>query len=103
MQYAWLYPIASAFAVALFAYLGIIRKASGRIARTEADELWAEARNLREVYRAELGRLRSRIEELEAEVETHEETIAECRSNFRRLQGENAELRRRVGKVENAP
>lgn len=105
MQYAWLYPIASAFAVALFGYLVVVRKTSGRIISTEAEDLWEEARNLREVYQAEIARLRARIAELEAKLDAesahYEATIDELRATILELRSERLDLLKRVERMEN--
>ena len=98
---AWLAPIAIALITALATYLALLRKTSGRISTTEADKLWDEAADLREVYRAEIAELREEIERLEKEVEKCEQAFRELKRENDALHRENALLLKRVEDIEN--
>lgn len=93
-SYAWLAPIIVAAISALSTYFIVARKASGRIATTEASKLWDEAKSLREVYKEDLAQLRLEVSVLEQEVEKLEE-------ENRELRWKNARLERRVEELEN--
>jgi len=61
-------PLAVALFAPVGAYLVAARRMSGRIASSEASELWDESRSIREDYRQRLGVAHARIAQLEARV-----------------------------------
>ena len=89
---AWIVPIVVALIAALGTYLGIVRRASGKIATTEAAKLWDEAGNLREVYRKEIDRLQGKIDEIEGRLTTLEVENSDLREKNLRLEKENVKL-----------
>lgn len=91
---AWLVPIIVALVAALGTYLGVARRTSGRIGTTEASKLWDEATNLRQVYWAEIARLREEIAGLEAELRECEKVVDEQRVELRQIARKNDELER---------
>lgn len=60
----WVVGVVAAIAVPVFAYLQVVRRASGRIQTTEAAKLWDEAEKLRVEYKDEIVALRKRTDEL---------------------------------------
>lgn len=66
-MFVWIGPLIGALASALVAYLVVARKTSGKIATSEASELWAESRNIRSEYREQIEKLRIRVADLEAQ------------------------------------
>lgn len=112
----------------LLAYLGAARKLSGKIATSEASDLWEESRAIRQDYQRRIEALTSslevcetRIDQLEERnqalylengnlkrmIEGHEATIKELREEMHQLRDENtllkkenAALRKRVDELE---
>lgn len=72
----------AALAAPIGAYLVAARRFSGKIKTSEAEELWAEARSIRQDSARRLETLNAVVERLEARVGS--------------LEAENAGLRRRV-------
>ena len=72
---------------ALVTYLVAARRLSGKIASSEAKDLWEEAGKIRDWAYTEIDSLRKRLEAAER---AHESCLKE-----------NAELRRRVSALEN--
>ena len=65
-------PIAVALVTAFGAYLASVRRLSGKIGTSEAEDLWAESADIRKDYRAQLlmeqqrtARLEQRVDKLE--------------------------------------
>jgi regulator of replication initiation timing len=98
----------------LVAYIVAARKLSGKVATSEATDLWEESRSIREDYADRIKvlnevvkRCEGRIDELEERndklylengnlkriLEEHEATIAELRQVVHRLSDENDRLR----------
>ncbi len=92
----WLAPIAVALITALGTYVGIARRTSGRIATTEANKLWDEAKDLREVYQHEISRLRVEIDSLEAESAKREGENTSLRRELREVNARYDECQRRT-------
>lgn len=84
----WIPAIVIAILAPLFTYLGIARKASGRIATTEASKLWDEAGSLRAVYRDEIARLSESIKAIEARLDAVELENTALRKKNRELERE---------------
>jgi len=125
-----LISLIAALVGALVAYLGTVRKLSGKVRTSDAAQLWDESRAMREDYRSRITELNevirrceTRMEALEKRndelylengrlarmVEEHEATIAELRAQVHRLSDENeslksdnGSLRRRVAELEAA-
>lgn len=97
-------------------YLGLVRRASGRIRTSDAAQLWEESRSIRVDLRADKDALEKRIVTLETQVrdlvganqglqqenerlhllvDKHERTI-------KRLTAENERLKKRVEELESA-
>lgn len=93
-NWSWLAPVLAAIVTATATYLAVARKASGRIATTEAAALWKEAGTLRDVYRDEISRLRDWIKEIEARLEQIEIENETLNSKNRELEHEIAVLHR---------
>jgi peptidoglycan hydrolase CwlO-like protein len=107
-------PILVAAIAAVGAYFAAIRKLSGTVATSQADDLWEESRSIRQDYQRRIEELnkvifsmQSRIdslekknEELHAEngalqrsLESQEETIKHLHQTIGRLETENTEQR----------
>lgn len=114
MSTPWLVSIVVALIGAVGAYLAAVKKLSGKVRTSEATDLWAESKNIRDDYRSRitelndvLARCEERIEALEQRndelyaangrlgrmIEEHEATIKELRSQVHRLSDENGELK----------
>lgn len=128
MQTAALVAVIAALAGPLLTYLVAARRLSGKIATSDASDLWTESRSIREDYQrrieelnAVVARCEKRIELLEDRnkalylengqlkrmIEEHEATIAELRLHVHRLgdenvalRDENVKLRKRVTELE---
>jgi predicted nuclease with TOPRIM domain len=102
--------LAAAIGAALLTYLGVVRRTSGKIATTEASQLWAESAAIRESFREENEVLRQRIDRLEAMVDQLNgdnralrqlnsqlaERVRLLEAENARLHSENEDLRRRL-------
>jgi chromosome segregation ATPase len=77
----------------LIAYLGASRKLSGKIGTSEAADLWAESKNIRDDYRDRLDASNLRFAKCE-------ERIAVLESEKNGLVSENFELRARIDTLE---
>lgn len=88
-----LVAVIAAVAAPIGAYLLAARKMSGRIRTSDASDLWAESRDIREDYKAQLEKANERTSRLEDRVARLERTNAE-------LVGENIVLRARVTELE---
>lgn len=114
MNTTTLISLGAALVGALVAYLGTVRKLSGKVKTSDAAQLWEESRGMREEYRSRITELNDVIERCEARIvkleqrndelyaengrlgrmiEQHEETIAELRLQVHRLAGENDQLK----------
>ena len=62
-------PIICAVFAPIGTYIVTVRKTSGKIGTSDANELWEESRSIREDYRGQLDRANKRIRELELRIE----------------------------------
>ena len=106
--------IIAALVGALGTYLAVVRRLSGKITTSAAEELWNESRSIREDLQTrnqflteKIDRCEARIEKLEADnrklylengrlkdmIEQHEETIKVLREEVHDLREENRALR----------
>lgn len=69
----------------LVAYVVASRKLSGKIATSEAADLWAESSRLREDYRKQLARSEQRVTQLQARVDEQDERIEALETENREL------------------
>jgi predicted RNase H-like nuclease (RuvC/YqgF family) len=81
-----------AFLTALGAWLVKARQLSGKIRTSEADELWAESRAMREEYRDRLHQIEQRNRDLEDRIERCEDANRLLDAGNRELRDLNAEL-----------
>jgi chromosome segregation ATPase len=128
MNLAIVVAIMAAVIGPVLAYYGTVRKLSGSIATSTAEDLWEESRSIRQDYQqrirelnAVVARCTERIDELDARntelskengrlkdrLEEHESTIAELRTEIHRLtddnillRSENTRLKARVNELE---
>lgn len=128
MTLTTLIPLAIALVGPLLAYLATVRRLSGKISSSAAEDLWAESRSIREDLQArnafltdKIVALEKRIEDLEERnralykengnltrtVEGHERTIRALTDEVhdlhvenRRLRAENERLQTRVKELE---
>lgn len=84
----WLVPIIVALGAPLLAYLGIARKLSGRIATSEAANLWEEATQMREEWQRRATEC--------------EQQVLAARNEIQILTARNTELTRQVREMRNA-
>lgn len=89
---AWLGPVFAALIAGGFAFWGVVRRASGRIATTEAADLWKEANSLRDVYRSEIERLNAKILEIDQRLSVLEQENTVLRDQNRVLEQRNEDL-----------
>lgn len=75
------------------AYLGVARRASGKIATSEASELWAESKAIRDWAQ-------NRAEQLVEQIQKCEARIEELERNNDTLHRENEKLRKRITELE---
>lgn len=80
----------------LIAWFGVVRRASGKIETSEAKELWAESKALREWASRRIDALNTTIIRLEAEIEELERKHRDC-------QRESSRLRRQVIEMGGTP
>lgn len=85
---------------ALSTYFIAVRKLSGRIATTEAAQLWEESNRIREEYRAQLAISNERVVDLEKRVAGIEAHNYELTVDNLRLRNHNAELEKTVGDLQ---
>jgi chromosome segregation ATPase len=88
-----LVPLAIALVAPVGAYLLAARKMSGKIATSDATQLWAEARNIRDDYRSRLIAAGERYSELEARVANLERVNTG-------LVAENYDLKAKIAELE---
>jgi hypothetical protein len=79
--------VIGAFIAPVGAYLLAVRKMSGKIATTEAAQLWEESRAIREWSAARIDKCDEEIIRLKAELEVAKARIAELEKERRRLEG----------------
>lgn len=96
--FADLDPAYITLAIALIApvltYLVAARKLSGRIKDTEATELWAESRAIREWSGKQIEMLHKHIDELENKNQSLNDEVLELRSTVQELKNQNSSLDR---------
>jgi hypothetical protein len=95
MQWSVIVPFAGTVIVALVAYLAAVRNARGKIATSEASDLWEESRAIRADYAARLARCDERIAQQEDRI-----TIIQAANDA--LAERNQTLQRRVRELEGA-
>lgn len=93
MNPAILVPIVVAIVAPVGAYLLAARRMSGKVATSDADQLWNEARSIRDDYRDRLDQAASRQAELE-------HRVAVCEGQNTDLLRENFDLRTKVTSLE---
>jgi predicted nucleic acid-binding Zn-ribbon protein len=86
-------PIVVAIVAPIGAYLLAARKMSGKVTTSDASQLWAESRDIRDDYRVRLGSANDRIIGLEGRVTKCEETNLS-------LEKENLFLQRKIQELE---
>lgn len=84
----WVVPIVVALLAPLFAYLGIARRLSGRIATSEATQLWEESTALRNEYK-------HRLDACEIEIKRLRNELQACTARNTVLRRENSNFRRK--------
>jgi len=77
-------PLAVALIAPVGAYLVAARKMSGRIASSEASQLWDESRSIRDDYRGRLQEANARIAELEGQVAVLQRDLREAERRLAR-------------------
>jgi hypothetical protein len=95
MQWQVIGGFAGTVIVALIAYVAAVRNARGKIATSEASDLWEESRAIRADYAIRLARCDDRISQLEdrsALIQAANDALAE----------KNQTLQRRVRELEGA-
>lgn len=95
--------------VPLVGYFGIVRRASGKIGTSEAEQLWEESRAIREWATTRITELNGVVEKLEKkvdELEAHNESLSLENGRLNNLLDEHgktiAELREQVHRLSNA-
>ena len=85
-------PIIVAIIAPIGAYLLAARKMSGKVTTSDASQLWAESRDIRDDYRIRLGGANDRIVGLEVRV-------AKCEQDNTNLVKDNLTLQRRIDEL----
>lgn len=80
----------------ILAYLGVYRRLSGKIATSDAAQLWKENDALRTEYRDTIKELRDEIKEQRAIVEDCDTRIAVLEADNERLHKDNSTLQNRA-------
>ena len=95
--------------VPLVGYFGIVRRASGKIGTSEAEQLWEESRAIREWATKRISELNGVVEKLEKkvdELEAHNESLSLENGRLNNLLDEHgktiAELREQIHRLSNA-
>lgn len=86
--------LAAAVVGPLGAYIVAARRLSGKIATSDADSLWTEARSMRDEYRVRLGEANEQIGKLRERVAVVEKENADCLHRNSLLNAEIADLKR---------
>jgi regulator of replication initiation timing len=115
MNISVLLPLAALIGGPLIAYFGVARRASGKIATSEASQLWEESRSIREWATNRISELNATVAKLQGQIELLEKrntslslengrltalldeqgkTITEMREQLHRVSEENVALRR---------
>lgn len=81
-----------AVATALGSYIVIRRKSSGKIATSDASDLWAESQSIRKELRDRVAVLEAKIVELETAREKDRQQIADLRAEVNVLNARIKEL-----------
>ncbi len=89
-----LVAISAAIVAPLLTYVIAARRMSGKIQTSEASDLWAESRALRDDYKSQVGMLQTQVKDLISRVRELEE-------NKTTLEKANLQLARRVDDLEN--
>ncbi len=89
-----LVAISAAIVAPLLTYVIAARRMSGKIQTSEASDLWAESRALRDDYKSQVGMLQTQVKDLISRVRELEE-------NKTMLEKANLQLARRVDDLEN--
>ena len=91
-------PLLVALVGPIGAYLIAARRLSGRIASSEASELWAESRSIREHLQARLAAANEREAKARERIGVLEDRVDELEGELRAAQAEVEELRRRLAR-----
>ena len=95
-----LIPIIIAAAAPLAAYLLAARRMSGKIATSDASELWAESRSMRDEYRTQLSASSERVKLLEQRIDKLEDTNTGYRHEIEALKGQIATFQLTIKEME---
>jgi predicted nuclease with TOPRIM domain len=78
---------------ALGAYLATLRKLSGTVKHSEAEDLWTESRAIREDLTKRNDYLRQRLDRCEEKISSLERRIRDLEQENRELREENRQLK----------
>jgi hypothetical protein len=95
MQWSVIGPFAGTVLVAIIGYMAVIRNARGKIATSEASDLWEESRAIRADYAVRLARCDERIAQ-------QEDRISIIQAANEALAEKNQTLQRKVRELEGA-
>jgi chromosome segregation ATPase len=96
-------PIAVAIVTALGAYLASVRRLSGKIGTSEAEDLWVESASMREDYRGQLDLAQQRVQKLEARVDKLEDLNQLLSLDNRDLRSQLSDCQREVTQLKASP
>lgn len=82
------------------AYLAAVRRLSGKIATSEASELWEESKSIREDYRLQIERAAKRVADLERRIAEAERRNVDVERQNLDLERSNAELVKRLDQLD---
>lgn len=94
MDAAILISLGTVIAASVLSYLAASRRLSGKIGTSDAEQLWAESKSIREDYRKQIIAANKRIAELE-------QSVQNCETLYNKSQDENRSLTLRIEQLEN--
>lgn len=114
MSIAVIVALVAALGAPVLTYIVAVRKLSGKIATSEAADLWAESGKIRLEYREQIATLTGRCRRLEeqldglmsnsgalkAQIAEQAQTIGECRMKIAKLELENTNLKGEIVRLE---
>ena len=98
-----LIPIGVAFVTALGAYLASVRRLSGKIGTSEAEDLWAESASIREDYRVRINIAEERARRLEERVDKLEDLNQLLSLDNRDLRMQLSDCQREMSQLKKLP
>ena len=100
MEWTFIVPVLIAAIAPLGAYLLAARRMSGKIATSDATDLWAESKDIRTDYRLRLEESNQRVEALEKRIDKLEDLNTSHRHEIEALKGQIATFQLTIKEME---